>query len=112
MNQVTPSWQLIDSTLREGEQFARGNFTIEQKIDVAKSLDAFGVEHIELTTPVASPASRKTCEAISALGLNAKVLTHIRANLEDAKMAVECGVNGVDIFFATSSELRTFSHGH
>jgi len=112
LNQVTPSWQLIDSTLREGEQFARGNFTIEQKIDVAKSLDAFGVEHIELTTPVASPASRKTCEAISALGLNAKVLTHIRANLEDAKMAVECGVDGVDILFGTSSELRTFSHGH
>ena len=104
-------WHIIDSTLREGEQFALGNFTLDDKVEIAKALDAFGVEFIELTTPVASPESRKACETIAGLGLNAKVLTHTRAHMEDARVAVECGVYGVDLLFGTSSELRAFSHG-
>lgn len=108
---IPRNWHLIDSTLREGEQFALANFTLEDKVTVAKALDAFGVDFIELTTPVASPESRQACEVIAGLGLNAKVLTHTRANIEDVKVALECGVDGVDILFGTSSELRAFSHG-
>jgi homocitrate synthase len=104
-------WHIIDSTLREGEQFALGNFSLDDKVELVKLLDAFGVEYIELTTPVASPASRKALETIAGLGLNARVLTHTRATLEDARVAVECGVYGVDILFGTSSELRSFGHG-
>jgi homocitrate synthase len=104
-------WHLIDSTLREGEQFALSNFTLADKVEIAKALDAFGVEYLELTTPVASPESRRALTTIAGLGLNAKILTHTRANLGDAQLAVECGVDGVDILFGTSSELRAFSHG-
>jgi hypothetical protein len=35
----------------------------------AKMLDEFGVDYIELTSPVASEQSRKDCEAICKLGL-------------------------------------------
>lgn len=108
---ATRAWHIIDSTLREGEQFALGNFKLADKIEIVKLLDAFGIDYIELTTPVASPASREACETIAGLGLKAKVLTHTRADLEDARVAVECGVYGVDILFGTSSQLRTFSHG-
>ncbi len=108
---MPPTWNLIDSTLREGEQFALGNFSLADKLELVTALDAFGIDYLELTTPVASPGSRQACEAIASLGLKAKVLTHIRANLDDARMAVECGVDGVDILFGTSSELRSFSHG-
>ena len=104
-------WHLIDSTLREGEQFALGHFSLDDKIEIARALDAFGIEFIELTTPVASPASRKACETIAGLGLNAKILTHTRATLEDARIAADCGVYGIDLLFATSSELRGVSHG-
>ncbi|MCA9839124.1 MAG: homocitrate synthase [Trueperaceae bacterium] len=104
-------WHIIDSTLREGEQFALGNFKLADRIEIAKALDAFGVEFIELTTPVASPESRKSCEIIAGLGLKAKILTHTRTNMHDAKIAVECGVYGVDLLFATSTELRSASHG-
>jgi homocitrate synthase len=104
-------WHIIDSTLREGEQFALANFSLADKLAIAKALDAFGVEYIEVTTPVASLESRRTCEALANLGLNAKILTHTRAHLDDARVAVECGVYGVDILFGTSSELRSFSHG-
>ncbi len=104
-------WHIIDSTLREGEQFALGNFSLADKVEIARALDAFGVEYLELTTPVASPESRRALETVAGLGLKAKILTHTRANLGDAKMAAACGVDGIDILFGTSSELRRFSHG-
>ncbi len=31
--------------------------------------------------------------------------------MDDARIAVETGVDGVDVVFGTSSELRDFSHG-
>jgi homocitrate synthase len=33
------SFRIIDSTLREGEQFALAHFTIEQKLAIAAALD-------------------------------------------------------------------------
>lgn len=105
------SFQLIESTLREGEQFANAFFSTETKIQIAKALDEFGVDYIELTSPVASEQSRKDCEAICKLGLKAKTLTHIRCHMDDARVAVETGVDGVDVVIGTSQFLREYSHG-
>lgn len=104
-------WSIIESTLREGEQFANAFFSLEQKLEIARRLDAFGVEYLELTSPMASPASRRDCEQIARLGLRAKILTHTRCHLEDAKVAIDTGVDGVDVVIGTSSLLRQFSHG-
>ncbi|HVN78671.1 MAG TPA: homocitrate synthase, partial [Terriglobia bacterium] len=104
-------FSIIDSTLREGEQFANAHYTPDQKIQIARALDEFGVEYIELTSPVASPQSFKDCQTIASLGLRTKILTHTRCHMEDAKKAVDTGVAGVDILFGTSSFLREFSHG-
>ena len=105
------NYSIIESTLREGEQFVNAFFNIEEKIQIATLLDAFGVEYLELTSPLASPQSAKDCTTIAKLGLNARILTHTRCNLEDAKRAVDCGVDGVDVVIGTSSLLREFSHG-
>jgi len=102
---------IIDSTLREGEQFSNAHFTTEQKIQIASLLDAFGVEYIELTSPVASPQSLEDLKIVAGLGLRAKVLTHVRCHMDDATVAVQTGVTGIDILFGTSSFLREFSHG-
>ena len=104
-------YAIIDSTLREGEQFATAHFTTEQKVQVAKALDRFGVEYIELTSPVASPQSLEDCKTIAALPLRAKVLTHVRCHMDDARVAVETCVDGIDVLFGTSSIMRQFSHG-
>ena len=45
------------------------------------------------------------------LGLRAKVLTHTRCHLDDAKLALETGVDGIDVVFGTSRYLREYSHG-
>jgi homocitrate synthase len=36
-------FSIIESTLREGEQFVNAFFTTEQKVQIARLLDAFGV---------------------------------------------------------------------
>ena len=46
-------------TRAEGEQFANAFFDTKTKIAIAKALDAFGVEYIELTSPAASEQSRR-----------------------------------------------------
>ncbi|HMD89392.1 MAG TPA: homocitrate synthase [Anaerolineaceae bacterium] len=104
------NFSIIESTLREGEQFVNAFFNTEQKIRIASLLDAFGVEYIEMTTPCASPQSEKDCRVIANLGLRAKILTHTRCTLDDVKRAVDTGVDGVDVVIGTSSYLREFSH--
>lgn len=102
---------IIESTLREGEQFANAFFDSDQKAEIARLLDAFGVEYIELTSPAASPQSCADLERIARLGLKTKILTHVRCHLDDARLAVESGADGIDVVFGTSSLLREFSHG-
>lgn len=104
-------FKIIESTLREGEQFANAFFDTETKVKIAKALDDFGVDYIELTSPAASEQSRQDCETIAKLGLKAKILTHVRCTMEDAKLAVATGVDGVDVVIGTSQFLREHSHG-
>jgi homocitrate synthase len=105
------NFSIIESTLREGEQFVGASFTTEQKVEIAQLLDAFGVECIELTSPCASPKSFEDIKTITGLGLKTKTLTHVRCHIDDAKMAIDSGVDGVDVVIGTSSMLRKFSHG-
>jgi homocitrate synthase len=105
------NYAIIESTMREGEQFVGTNFTSDQKVEIAWALDALGVEYLELTSPLASPQSEADCRRIARLGLRAKILTHVRCRLEDAQLAVDTGVDGVDVVIGASSYLRQFSHG-
>ncbi|MGD1703300.1 homocitrate synthase [Dapis sp. BLCC M229] len=102
---------IVDSTLREGEQFFKSNFSTGDKVEIARGLDQFGVEYIEVTSPTVSPQSYQDCKNLAQLGLQAKVLTHIRCHLEDAKIALDTGVDGINLFMGTSKLLRQFGHG-
>lgn len=44
------NFSIIDSTLREGEQFATAYFSTAQKIKIAQALDDFGVEYVRLAS--------------------------------------------------------------
>lgn len=102
---------IVDSTLREGEQFAAADFTSEDRLRIARALDEFGVDYIEMTSPAASPQSARDLRAVVGLGLQARILTHTRCHLDDARLAVESGVHGVNLLFGTSEYLRRHSHG-
>src|SRR5512146_2412231 len=105
------AWKLIDTTLREGEQFARANFRTEDKLEIARALDTFGVEYVEVTSPAASPQSQRDAAQIVKLGLGSKVITHSRCVLDDVRAALDTGVRGIGLLFATSRILRESSHG-
>jgi homocitrate synthase len=98
-------YAIIDSTLREGEQFINAQFSSDEKIRIARALDEFGVEYLELTSPAASPGSAQDLRTICRLGLRARCLR------EDAQVALDAGVQGLDVVIGTSSHLRQFSHG-
>jgi len=58
---------IIDTTLREGEQFAQAHFTTAQKQTIACALDRFGVNAIEITNPAASPRSFADARLLAAM---------------------------------------------
>jgi homocitrate synthase len=104
-------YQIIESTLREGEQFSTAHFTTAQKLQIAHLLDEFGVEIIEMTSPCASPQSEADLRAVVQAGLRARIVTHIRCNRDDAARALDTGVQGLDIVIGTSPQLMQHSHG-
>ena len=106
-----PSCKIIDSTLREGEQFAKAVFRTQDKLEIARALDHFGVEYIELTSPAASPQSQRDLATVVKLGLGTRVITHSRCVVDDVQAAIDTGVRGIGLLFATSRILRESSHG-
>jgi 2-isopropylmalate synthase len=94
--------ELLDTTLREGEQTAGVSFSVEQKLEIAGLLDEFGVEFIELGHPAVSPDVGEAVERLSRLETGAHKLIHARALPADIDYAVRFGVPWVGIFFGTS----------
>lgn len=52
------NFSVIDSTLREGEQFATAYFNTAQKLRIAQALDDFGVEYVSLSAESTGVKSR------------------------------------------------------
>jgi homocitrate synthase len=105
------NYSIIESTLREGEQFSTATFSTTQKLEIVGLLDDFGVEMIEMTSPSASPQSEEDIRVITRQGYKARILTHIRCHKEDAQRALDTGVHGLDIVIGTSPQLMQHSHG-
>ena len=95
--------ELLDTTLREGEQTPNVSFTLEQKLEIARLLDEFGVEFIELGHPAVSPDVHQAVEGLARLETRAQKLVHARALPADIKEAARLGVPWVGIFFGTSA---------
>jgi|Deesub1362B_J571_1020462.scaffolds.fasta_scaffold00333_16 isopropylmalate/homocitrate/citramalate synthase len=84
-----------DCTLREGEQHPRVTFRKEEKIEIAKLLDEFGVQRIEAGMPVVSNEDKEAIKEIVKLGLNAKIYAFCRCSVKDVNAALDCDVEGV-----------------
>lgn len=94
--------EILDTTLREGEQTPYVNFTVDEKIHIAELLDNVGVDMIEAGDPSVSPNVAKAIERIASLGLRAEVVAHSIASRSGIDRAKACGANRVAIFYATS----------
>ena len=93
--------EICDVTLRDGEQTPGVSFTRDEKMAIALMLDEIGVEVIEAGFPVVSPAEKECVAAITG-GLDARVCCLARALRPDIEAALDCDVDIVSIFIATS----------
>ncbi|MFQ5795027.1 MAG: homocitrate synthase [Candidatus Bipolaricaulia bacterium] len=104
MNEHKPgrTIEILDTTLREGEQTANVSFSVDEKLEIARRLDEFGVDIIEAGHPVVSPDVREAVERIAHEGFRAQVLAHARAMRSDIDDALTAGTVWVGIFLGTS----------
>jgi homocitrate synthase len=94
--------EILDTTLREGEQTPYVNFTVDEKLEIARLLGQVGVDMIEAGDPSVSPSVAKAIERIAALGLKAEIIAHSSASRTGIEKAKACGADRVAIFYATS----------
>jgi 2-isopropylmalate synthase len=95
-----------DCTLREGEQTADVNFTPEEKLRLARALDAAGVGQIQIGYPGRSRADYEVYERFRSEGPQAKlcavVLGYVDTWREQIDAAADCGADVIDLVYVTS----------
>lgn len=83
-----PHVYIFDTTLRDGEQTPGVHFTADQKVQIARELEAVGVDTIEAGFPASSPgdheAVRRVCDVIE----HAEIATLSRCVESDIEAAV------------------------
>ena len=97
--------EILDTTLRDGEQEPGIIFTREDKVAIAKRLDAAGVHRIEAGCPMTSEEDAAAIKEICALGLKAKIYCFVRGVMSDMDVAKACGVDGVVIEVPGSEQM-------
>ncbi len=93
---------IYDSTLRDGEQMSRVSFSKADKVEIAEMLAKIGVPQIEAGFPAVSEAEKQTVKEIAKLGLESDILALSRTCRADIDAALECDVDMVMLFTATS----------
>lgn len=103
--------KIHDITLRDGEQQAGIVFNKKDKIEIARMLDKAGVDRIEAGMPAVSGADREAIKTIVRDGLNAKIFCFSRCMKSDVDLALECGVEGVEMEIPSSEHIIKHAYG-
>jgi D-citramalate synthase len=94
--------EFLDTTLRDGEQAPGVSLTPDEKADIAKRLDDADVSVIEAGSACTGPGERETIQQVTSLDLDATVTSFCRGVKNDVDLALDCGVDGVDIVVPAS----------
>lgn len=101
-----------DTTMRDGEQTIGVNFSIDEKIEIAKELDNYGVAAIEAGFPAASQKDFEEVKRIAEVVTNAKVVGLARMVRNDINAVIEATKNAkhpmIHVCIATSPIHREF----
>lgn len=91
------SINIVDTTLRDGEQKAGIALGIEDKVKIAKLISEMGVYQIEAGIPAMGGDEKLSVTKIAALGLNSKIAAWNRMSTKDIDTSIECGVDIIHI---------------
>jgi 2-isopropylmalate synthase len=94
--------RIFDTTLRDGEQTPGVSITPEQKVQIAIKLDELGIDVIEAGFPVVSHGETVAIKNITKQGLKAEICGLARAVKSDLDAAINCDLQYVHVFIATS----------
>ncbi|MBP1921860.1 D-citramalate synthase [Halorubrum alkaliphilum] len=94
--------QLLDTTLRDGEQMPGVSLTPADKLEIARELDAAGVHVIEAGSACTSEGEREGIRRVAREGLDATVTSFARGVRSDIDRALECDVDGVNLVVPAS----------
>ena len=96
------SVQLLDTTLRDGEQAPGVSLTPDEKADIARALDRAQVDYIEAGSACTGPGERETIKRVTSLGLDATVTSFARGVQNDIDLALDCDVGGITLVVPAS----------
>ncbi len=94
--------QLLDTTLRDGEQAPGVSLTPDEKAMIAQALDRAAVDVIEAGSACTGVGERRTIKAVTELGLDATVTSFARGVQSDVELAIDCDVDGVNLVVPAS----------
>ncbi|XVH30538.1 (R)-citramalate synthase [Haloferacaceae archaeon DSL9] len=100
----TADVQLLDTTLRDGEQAPGISLTPDEKVAIAEALDGAGVDYIEAGSACTSDGEREGIRRVADLGLDAMVTSFARGVRADVDRALDCGVDGVNLVVPSSDK--------
>lgn len=94
--------EVLDTTLREGEQPPGVVFTPDQKLEIAAALDDFGIHWLSVGFPAVSEAERETARRIVRGGFRFRTAALCRLTASDVDLTVDLGVEQVSLFVGGS----------
>lgn len=100
--ELNSSFEIVDTTLRDGEQSAGLVFSAEDKIMIAKALDTAGIRWIEAGTPAMGIGEQRMLSRLFELGLHAELIAWNRANSKDILDSIACGFTWIHISLPVS----------
>jgi isopropylmalate/homocitrate/citramalate synthase len=103
--------KIHDVTLRDGEQQTAVVFRREEKVAIAKKLDALGVHRIEAGMPAVSAPDKAAISDIAALGLKAEIFGFARCIPSEVKVIKDCGCKGIVIEIPASDHMIQNGYG-
>lgn len=93
---------IVDTTLRDGEQKAGIALSIKDKVEIAKIINDMDIFQIEAGIPAMGGDEKRSIEKIVELNLNSKISSWNRMSIKDIQHSIDCRVDIIHISIPSS----------